>query len=64
MNNVIETNEKPGTQPTAPYDPLDPHQDPIPLPPDTNPEPEPVREPDQPHPVTEPYRPEPTRLVS
>jgi len=50
--------------PTAPYDPLDPDQDPIPLPPDTDPEPEPVREPDQPQPITDPQPSEPTRLVN
>jgi hypothetical protein len=54
--------DRPTPPPTAPYDPLDPDQDPIPLPPDSNPEPEPVREPDQPQPITDPQPSEPTRL--
>jgi hypothetical protein len=56
--------DRPTPPPTAPYDPLDPDQDPIPLPPDSNPEPEPVREPDQPQPITDPQPSEPTRLFS
>ena len=66
MNYSTETNNKPTPPPTAPYDPLDPDQNPgsKPLPPDTNPEPEPVREPDPPQPITDPQPPEPTRLVA
>jgi hypothetical protein len=66
MSYSTNQNEKPTRPPTAPYDPLEPDQNPgsIPLPPDTNPEPEPVREPESPQPITDPQPPEPTRLLT